>query len=94
MTVADAVAVLEDHATDYAHAGIRVQPEDRLIITRAMLEIAGGWLTLEAPVLGDSFAIVWRYNGGAGGVHRGAFRSVEDCREWLEANADAIGGAA
>lgn len=53
----------------------------------ARYEIAGGTL----DVFGSGHGVArWVYDGGAGGVHTGVWDSVEDAKDWLEANADAI----
>lgn len=94
MRVADAVEVLEPFASDYLHRGARADGGP-VVILRACLEIAGGWLTLDAPMIGEpEGAVRWTYDGGAGGVHAGRWTDAGAVAEWLEANADAIGGAA
>ncbi|NBT36172.1 MAG: hypothetical protein EBT03_11690 [Betaproteobacteria bacterium] len=89
MTVSEAVEILKPAASDYMHRGVNVNGET-VVIFRACLEMAGGWMTLDGAQLGEPAGVRWTYDGGAGGVSSGIFSDADSVRDWLTANADAI----
>ena len=71
-------------AADECHAvSAEAGAED---IGGSVFDIAGGLLTLYESGHGCRFL----YDGGAGGMTLGVWRTVEDCRAWIAANADAL----